>query len=332
MTIAFAGQLFLAATGLLLCISGAPAQPAMDCGRAKTPAERAICGNPELASADAAMARAYAALRAGLPPDQQTALLADQRQWVTRRDADCGDKSGDELSRCLLAATEARRRFLAGESPNGAGSPRLVPGFFHDARKGRYEITIAYPRLSDLGAVADAGFDRTVRAIAFGKDVVAEYRELQPGPSGSENFYLVEYEATYLDPRLASVVFAISTYSGGAHPNSARVGLLYNFATHRRLEIADILADPEHAVPAIAAICKARLAADAEKSGWDLFDEADVGAVVREAENWAVRPSSVEILFDPYSVAPYAAGPHECPLSYAELAPWLKPGGPLPPR
>jgi hypothetical protein len=40
----------------------------------------------------------------------------------------------------------------------------------------------------------------------------------------------------------------------------------------------------------------------------------------------------VAILFNPYSVAPYVAGPHECRIPYAEQARWLKPGGPLPPR
>ncbi len=37
-------------------------------------------------------------------------------------------------------------------------------------------------------------------------------------------------------------------------------------------------------------------------------------------------------MFDPYSVTPYVAGPHDCRLTYAEFKDWLKPGGPLPPK
>src|SRR5438045_5504220 len=109
-----------AAAALILLAFGARGQPVPDCRQAKTAADKAICGNVELAAADKAMADSYTALRAKLPPEQQKALLADQRRWITRRTAACGDKSDDALAQCLLAETEARRRFLTGESANGA--------------------------------------------------------------------------------------------------------------------------------------------------------------------------------------------------------------------
>jgi hypothetical protein len=37
-------------------------------------------------------------------------------------------------------------------------------------------------------------------------------------------------------------------------------------------------------------------------------------------------------MFDPYSVTPYVAGPHDCRLTYDDLKDLLKPGGPLPPK
>src|SRR5207302_10905317 len=136
---------------LLLLATGAAAQPTPECRQAKTEAEKAICGNADLAAADRQMAQAYAAFRAALPPDQQKALLVDQRRWIIRRQAICGAKADDALVQCLLAETQSRRRFLAGDNPNGApgtipGTPRIVPGLFHEARKGRYEISIEYPR------------------------------------------------------------------------------------------------------------------------------------------------------------------------------------------
>ena len=152
----------LAGIALAISVAGAAAaQPAPECARAKTPAEKAICGDPKLRDADAAMSRAYAALKSALPQDQQAALLADQRQWVARRDRWCSDKQGPALDACLWRETETRRRFLAGEGPNVApDAPHLVPAFFHEARKGRYEISIAYPRLSEGGA--EPAFARAV--------------------------------------------------------------------------------------------------------------------------------------------------------------------------
>ena len=49
----------------------AAAQPAPECARAKMPSEKAICADPEIAEIDAAMSRAYAALKASLPTEQQ---------------------------------------------------------------------------------------------------------------------------------------------------------------------------------------------------------------------------------------------------------------------
>jgi uncharacterized protein len=294
---------------LLLLATAAAAQSIPECRQAKTEAEKAICGNADLAAADKRMAGAYAAFRAELPPDQQKALLADQRRWITRRQAACGDKSDDALVQCLLA------------------------GLFHEARKGRYEISIEYPRVLTPRGPAATAFERAAHAIAFGKDAVAEYRAMEPPhATGAENFYDVDYAVSYLDARLASLVFTISTFTGGAHPNMARVALVFDLMEGRPLRLADLLADPKPAVAEIAAQCKTQLAAEGAKDGWELFDNADVAAVVGEIDNWSVAKDGIEILFDPYAVAAYVAGPHECRLPYADLKSWLKPGGLLPPQ
>src|SRR5437868_9644801 len=168
-----------AAAALILLAFGARGQPVPDCRQAKTAADKAICGNVELAAADKAMADSYTALRARLPPDQQKALLADQRRWITRRTAACGDKSDDALAQCLRAETEARRRFLAGESANGArDAPRIVPILFHDAREGRYESSVEPSQMLPAHGSAATAFERSARAIAFGKNAVTEYREI----------------------------------------------------------------------------------------------------------------------------------------------------------
>ena len=319
---------------LLLACGTEAAQPVRDCGQAKTATDKAICGNAELAAADKLMAETYAVLRAKLPPEQQKALLADQRRWITRRTAGCGDKSDDAFVQCLLAETETRRRFLAGESPNGAGdAPRIVPILFHEARTGRYEISIETPQVLTPRGPAAAAFERAARAIAFGNDAVKEYREMErPMAKGAENYYEATYDVPYADPKLISLVFTIATFSGGAHPNSTRIALLFDLAAGRALKLGDVLADPKTAVAEIAARCKTQLEEQAKKEDWELFDNADFTGVVGEDTNWAAGKEGVEILFDPYSVAPYVVGPRECRLSYADLKPSLKPGGPLPPR
>jgi uncharacterized protein YecT (DUF1311 family) len=308
-----------------LWVASAAAQPAPDCAKAPTPAEQAICRDLRLAAADAAMAEAYAALRATRSPVQRADLQRDQRQWIKDRDAGCSDRKDAALVQCLLRATEERRHLLAGEGDNGAaGAPTLLPVYFYEAQPKQYEIDIAYPQFA---ARVAPKFNAAVRAPIFGKDALSEYRTQTRVDAGA-NFYQVAYDTTYLAPNLVSVTLQLGGYSGGAHPNNWRVALLWNLAADKPIAIADFLADPVAAVLAISALCKAH----GEKEDWGLFDKPDFAAVVRDPASWAVAKDGVTIQFDPYSVTPYVAGPHNCRLSYAGLKPWLKPGGPLPPR
>lgn len=311
----------------MLWATAAAAQPGFDCTKATTAAEKAICADPRLAGADAAMTKAFAALLRARLPVQQAALRNDQKRWVTERDAGCFDKKDDALARCLLAATRARQHFLAGEGENGAaGAPALLPVYFLELRKGAYDITIAYPQFA---APAAPKFNAAVHTLVFGNDALSEYRQDKPNPnSGAGNFYQVGYETTYLDPHLASVTLQFADFAGGAHPNNARSAVLWNPAADAPVALADFLADPSRAVPAVAALCKAQ----AEKDDWGLFDNPDFDAVVKDAKSWAVDTDGVTVMFDPYSVTPYVAGPHDCRLSYADLKDWLKPGGVLPPK
>jgi hypothetical protein len=182
-----------------------------------------------------------------------------------------------------------------------------------------------------FGPVAGA-FNRAVRATAI-DNVPARYRRMAPPPqAGATNTYDAEYEVTYLDRRLASVVFTISTFTGGAHPNHERRSLLFDIARGRALGLGDLITNPRQALPMLARACRAQLEADARESQWQLFEHADIPAVVRDVKNWSVDKDAVTVMFDPYAVAAYVTGTHECRLSYGELAPFLQPGGPLPPR
>jgi uncharacterized protein YecT (DUF1311 family) len=327
----FIMQIFLV---FLLFLSSVPAS-ALDCSSAKTSIERAICGTSELSDADAAMAKAYETLRAALPGDQKALLLADQRRWLHDRDAICGEKNGSELLGCVLAETERRRLFLAGEALNRAvDAPRLQPAFFQEIKKGRYEINALYPHIVKPSKPAENAFNKEARDLVLSKNALGDTRASEPPPGAPGiSSYDATYDVTYLDPRLAAVVFTISTYgAGAAHPNTGRESLVFDFSHSRRVTLADIVGTPAGAVPAISELCKSQLTAQAAKVGWELFDDADFAAVVREFSHWAPDKDGVDILFDQYSIAAYVFGQHECQLSWADLAPWLKPGGPLPPH
>ena len=82
--------------------------PSFDCAKAASPAERLVCqpDQTELADADRALARLFGEARKTRP-----ALIAEQRQWLKRRD---GCMSGEYPSDCLRSAYAERRGQLIG--------------------------------------------------------------------------------------------------------------------------------------------------------------------------------------------------------------------------
>lgn len=90
-------------------------QPGFDCTRAVSQVERTICADPELARADAAMTRLYAAARKGPLGNGQSGIGAAQLAWLRER-ADCEaiDKSvWNNRSACLISRYKARNTELA---------------------------------------------------------------------------------------------------------------------------------------------------------------------------------------------------------------------------
>jgi uncharacterized protein len=92
----------------------------LDCKRAASAAEKAVCADASLRAMDAALAAAYAqALRdAGPAPRQQAALRRSQRDWLQERDG-CGAEAA-----CL--ATQYRRRTAALGKPDTSDMAALA--------------------------------------------------------------------------------------------------------------------------------------------------------------------------------------------------------------
>ena len=100
---------------IFLDLNGAPAI-ALDCALAKTDVENAICSDPEAATADAAMGKAYSVLRSQLSPEQKSSLKASQATWIASRDKACSAPGVESLARCLAGKSREREGYLAGLS------------------------------------------------------------------------------------------------------------------------------------------------------------------------------------------------------------------------
>ena len=87
--------LFSAAIVLWL---GAAQADAMDCGKAATVVETAICADQSLLAADDEMAAAYGEVRALSTPAERKMLALSQRGFIAEREKQCGTGSPSEIT------------------------------------------------------------------------------------------------------------------------------------------------------------------------------------------------------------------------------------------
>ncbi len=109
------------------------AAPSFDCTAAAAPVEILICGNDELAEADAGLADFYRRLQDGLDDKAKADLLAGQRQWLKARLAACNipatgktpPADADKAAACLIGQYKERASALA--KLEDAANPTVVP-------------------------------------------------------------------------------------------------------------------------------------------------------------------------------------------------------------
>jgi uncharacterized protein YecT (DUF1311 family) len=96
----------------LACSGGAQA---LDCTKAASPIERAICANPALMDQDVALGKAYTD-RLAQDPARAASLRAEQRTWLAQRENLCG-RAGvtpPQMNACLVGLYRSRLLALAG--------------------------------------------------------------------------------------------------------------------------------------------------------------------------------------------------------------------------
>jgi hypothetical protein len=144
----------------------------------------------------------------------------------------------------------------------------------------------------------------------------------------------VGYEIRHAADDLISVEFSEGTYSrGAAHPNTGTTVLNYDVKNNRKLALADLFTPKSNYLNVISQYCikefKSRQQKDKDSM---LDDEMMKSGAAPSAENyeaWAITRTGLWITFDPYQVAPYAAGPQYVLVPYSALKEIIKPDGPL---
>ena len=218
---------------------------------------------------------------------------------------------------------------------------RVTPKVIKEANKAKhYTVDAEYPQIE--GDPRFANFNREARSLVT-KDVAAfktseTSEEADPGsetPAETMDSTLdIGYEIRCATDDLISVEFTEGSYErGAAHGNSNTTVVNYDVKKGKRLALADLFSPKSNFLSVISAYCINDLRERAKKDKDAMLDEDMMksGAAPR-ADNyqaWAITRRGLWITFDPYQVAPYAAGPQHVLVPYSALKDILKPDGPV---
>lgn len=213
-------------------------------------------------------------------------------------------------------------------------------------KKLKYEVDVQYPQLSGSADPNFEKFNQAVRSMMVKK--VGEFKkEMAPSPDeeptpeasatdesmGSD--ISIGYDVILAKDDLISIDFTVGSYSAGAaHPNSWTEVVNFDLKNGRQLKLADLFTPGSKYLATIATYSIQDLKKQSKSQGADamLDDEWIQRGAAAEAtnyENWTITKKGLNITFDPYQVAPYAAGPQHVLVPYSALKDIIKPDGPL---
>ena len=217
---------------------------------------------------------------------------------------------------------------------------RVTPKVIKETNKEKhYTVDAEYPQIE--GDPRFDNFNREARGLIT-KDVAAfktgensqEADAVGELPSETQNSTLdIRYEIRCATDNLISIEFTDASYErGAAHGNSNTTVLNYDVKNGKKLALADLFNSNSKYLNVLSAYCIKDLRDRAKKDKDAMLDEEmmKTGASPK-ADNYracAITRQGLWVTFDPYQVAPYAAGPQYVLVPYSALKDIIKPDGP----
>ena len=321
---------------VLFLFPSAPSQAAsFDCGKAARPAEKLICADAELGRLDSRLAAAYTARLRLLSEPAKTELRRGQREWLAFWPLRCGDVKGRlpaadaEVVACAreqygqrLAVLASRDRIL-GDIPLYPASQYAIQPSQAGVDWIRFATDVRQRPAVDVAA-APAQKRNLARLL---ERWLADGMPTEPGTGEGQDSSDGETGRAFID----SLPFLLSTGTttyfyghGAAHPVSGFSSAHFFLPEARPMRSADIFRDGSAWQDGLARLAEKALRRELADSYYlERFDE--LKALTVEPARWRFDKQGLNLQFNPYEVAPYAAGAPEVTLPWNALAPWLTP-------
>ncbi|MFA5936054.1 MAG: DUF3298 and DUF4163 domain-containing protein [Patescibacteria group bacterium] len=189
----------------------------------------------------------------------------------------------------------------------------------------RYEIDVSYPRMNGfVDADIQAAFNELIEQRV--QDRIAEFRKIQ-GEFENEsseipnepNWFLGQDFDVYTGAfGRFSIVMEGSEYTGGAHPNAFYDTVVFDLSTKKEVMFKDLFTSPEEGLVfvsdyAITELTERNTQAEFTDDEWM---QSGAGPKEDNYTTWYLTEKELVIIFTPYQVAAYAAGPSEVRIPY----------------
>lgn len=323
--------------GLLLALLLVPHAEAasFDCGKARTPFAKAVCGNPDLSKADDTLAQTFQTALNGLSVPAKTEVQGAQDAWVKyaniacTKDAKVATKPYDQDGiSCLKNLFSERTEQLQNNKMLGGLRIYYVDRYAAlrdpDSRDDNVGVAIksvSTPRIDGADSAA-AAFNNFIQTGTT--DVIDSTIADNPKPAdGSEDDANSLIVTTVNPVRITMTVNSYTYGHGAAHGNYATTYIHYLRGKNRPLTADDLFAGKDWR----AHLQTLALAMVKKAMGDDLMldDPSSLNNLVVDPTRWDFSKDGLILQFEPYEIAPYAAGAPTVSIPWSDLTADLGP-------
>ena len=214
------------------------------------------------------------------------------------------------------------------ETPESGSATLLPPGSYTE-HAALYDIAANYPTTTPLKAEANSAalaliksfVGNTIDEFKTGGDFAR--RKTTPSQDRKESLQITYLIAS--SPRTVSYIFTVYEDTLGAHGNMFFRTFTFNTATGATLSLADLFTANAPYLDTLSHMSRAKLPRLIGDSADPEFIKNGTSSNDKNFENFFFDNKDFVILFAPYQVAPYAAGPQTFRIKVADLANILKP-------
>lgn len=233
----------------------------------------------------------------------------------------------------LLLATEGAQAGTSQSAPgntipvvpdqNGAGRQTIYPGVTNQTIRsgggGRPSLLLNCPQLG-LHSV-DMDIRLWLEGLAADYLMAVDLPVEEDPPMDNADWEMVGmYEISWPSKAVVSLMFIIESYTGGAHGNLNVFCRNYDLHNGRQLEFTDLFDDPETALKLLSAWTERELYVSMAEDAQPEMIKAGTAPELENFANLRLTPEGIVVEFEPYQVAPWAAGIQAVSVPLAALA------------